>query len=133
MKKQWKRLLAGLLVMVVFVTSSHIEVFATENKSEEMQQMSEALDKMVDDVAEEVHTEGAAEETTGNMCGESATYTLVDGVLTISGTGAVNNNAFQGNREITSVIIEDGITDLGEGTFIDCVNVESITLGAGIT
>lgn len=45
-------------------------------------------------------------------CGPDAVYTFKDGVLTISGTGAVTTSEYGWPSGVTSVIIEDGITSL---------------------
>ena len=64
---------------------------------------------------EEVADSNEASDT--NSCGDQATYTLENGVLTISGTGAIKKEAFKGNSTIKSVIIEAGITEIGESAF----------------
>ena len=57
----------------------------------------------------------AAEET--GECGKSATYTLSDGVLTISGKGAVSEDFFFRRTDIETVIIEEGIEEVGSNAF----------------
>ncbi len=49
-------------------------------------------------------------------CGANATYTYDGEVLTISGTGAIQNGRFQGIRP-RKVIIEEGITAIGNNNF----------------
>lgn len=53
-------------------------------------------------------------------CGPNATYTLADGVLTISGTGEVTKHYDEWPRELyspTKLVIEEGITSLSLTTF----------------
>ena len=81
-------------------------------------------------------------------CGENATYTLdSDGVLTISGSGAINDYAFTGLEwardekvryekveKIKKVVIGKGITKIGEMEFGGgCNSLTSITISEGTT
>ena len=60
----------------------------------------------------------SAEITNEGECGKSLTWTLdTDGVLTVSGTGAMTSFTSAGaqpwyffSEQITSVVIEDGVT-----------------------
>ncbi len=76
---------------------------------------------------------------------ETCTWKLTaDGVLTISGTSMPDlvqeaGQEFQGppwyeNREqIKAVVIEDGITNVGDYAFAFCLNVESVSIPDGVT
>ena len=86
----------------------------------------------------------------GGVCGENLTWTLEDGVLTISGTGPMSNylkyNAHQSytverpdldvlapwGTDITSVVIEDGVTTIGDYAFYNCQQIESIEIPASV-
>ena len=73
--------------------------------------------------------------------GDNLTWTLTcDNVLTISGTGAMENYSSNSNwpwysyrESITSVVVEDGVTSLGSFAFDYLVNVTSITLPNTVT
>ncbi|MBO5409635.1 MAG: leucine-rich repeat domain-containing protein, partial [Clostridia bacterium] len=76
-------------------------------------------------------------------CGYNATWDLdSNGVLTISGTGDMydfTTIAIHYEKpwslflsEITSVVIEEGITDIGRGAFAGCSNLKSIHLPASL-
>ena len=72
-----------------------------------------------------------------NWCGENAYWVLVDGTLTISGTGPMynydngaNKSPFNGNEAIQRVVIEDGVTSVGNYAFYGCAGIESIDLGS---
>lgn len=97
-----------------------------------------------------------AEEASGK-CGENLTWALQDGVLTISGSGAMDNynevmvapwnsytqqvhriiiapgvtsvgrRAFYGMRNLTSVSIPDTVTSLGALAFADCMSLKRIS------
>lgn len=81
-----------------------------------------------------VMTQGVAAIELGSSgsCGDNATYELsMNGTLTISGTGALDKNVFydvKGNKNIKKVIINEGITEIGEKTFYGCSEVTQIEL-----
>lgn len=75
------------------------------------------------------------EDYEGN-CGPNATYSFHDGVLTISGSGDMDNytNGTQPWQEhqfaslINKVIIKEGITSVGRYVFYNCTNLVSVTI-----
>ncbi|MBQ3216016.1 MAG: leucine-rich repeat protein, partial [Oscillospiraceae bacterium] len=70
-------------------------------------------------------------------CGENLTWTLDSvGVLVISGEGAIDYHCitwWDYLGEITSVVINDGVTSVGNSVFQDCNNLVSISLPNSIT
>ena len=75
-------------------------------------------------------------------CGDSLTATFADGTLTISGTGAmyVYSNLgtalppwYSMRNEITSVVIEAGVTNIGQYSFAHCTNMTNIVLPVSVT
>ena len=83
---------------------------------------------------------GAAEVTASGTCGDNVTWTLTnDGVLTISGTGPMkystsNVAPWDDLRDsITSVVIESGVTSIGDYAFVNCANLTSVTIPDGVT
>ena len=102
-----------------------------------------------------------AVETSG-VCGENLTWKIENGVLTISGTGAmtdydednapwkifqseitsivitsgatsIGNLAFKDCEKLTSVVIPDGITKIGKKAFINCGSLTAVTLPKSVT
>ena len=71
-------------------------------------------------------------------CGTNLTWTLdSNGTLTISGTGEMRNyygtEHLQGapwsdRKNIKRIIIENGVTSIGDFSFADCINVTSVTI-----
>lgn len=66
-------------------------------------------------------------------------YTLENGTLTISGTGAMpdwttNTQApwYSEQSNITGVVIESGVTRIGNNAFNNCRNLASVTIPAGV-
>ena len=72
-------------------------------------------------------------------CGANLTWTLSDeGVLTISGTGAMTDYSssapwYSSRSSITSVIISDGVTSIGEKAFQYCSSLTSVTIPNSVT
>ena len=77
-------------------------------------------------------TARAAESGT---CGENLTWTISDdGVLTISGTGPMNDYGYSGGPwgGFTSVVVEDGVTTIGAYAFYRNSLLSSISLPEGL-
>ena len=74
-------------------------------------------------------------------CGEKLTWTLdSEGTLTISGTGAMTDYSYDPNApwfnsrsSIKSVIIENGVTSIGNYAFYFCSNLASVTIPNSVT
>ena len=74
-------------------------------------------------------------------CGENLTWDLTDGVLTISGTGDMTNWYFDlvytpweaQRSSITSVVISDGVTSIGNSAFYYCSGLTSIEIPNSVT
>ena len=72
---------------------------------------------------------------------DNLTWTLdADGTLTISGTGAMKDyNAAENlspaymNSDVKKVVIEDGVTSIGELAFFKCSNLTNITIPDSVT
>jgi hypothetical protein len=79
------------------------------------------------------------EAVQSGSCGNNVRWSLKNGVLTISGTGAMwdysdyDNRAPWSSDEITHVIIEDGVTSIGDYAFSYCDSLTSVTIGDGVT
>jgi hypothetical protein len=63
---------------------------------------------------------------------KSNVYTGDRGVLEIYGT-LIGKEAFKNCSNLTSVIINDGVTRLGESLFLDCPNLESVCVPETVT
>ena len=81
-----------------------------------------------------------------NACGDKVTWSLSDeGTLIISGEGpmydyiypsgesADNPGWFEHRKDIKSVIINDGVTSIGDSAFINCDNISSVTIPGSVT
>ena len=78
--------------------------------------------------------------TTG-ICGSNVTYSIYpDLTMVISGTGAirdyVNSGLHLGSgyyQQIKKVVIEDGVTSIGQFAFSDCVSLTSVRVPSSVT
>ncbi|MBR0464674.1 MAG: leucine-rich repeat protein [Clostridia bacterium] len=71
--------------------------------------------------------------TETGACGPNATYTLTDdGVLTISGSGTVTSSDFS-ELTFTNLVIEEGITGLGDWVFSGCDGMTDVSLPVSLT
>ena len=89
----------------------------------------------------------APEETVvSGECGENVSWSLdrETGMLTVSGSGAMEDYILTRGgsdpapwsayaSEITSVVIEDGVTAIGENAFAGCENLASVTIPDSVT
>lgn len=74
--------------------------------------------------------------------GNNVTATLSEGTLTISGSGRMNDYECEGvfrpwhyylRKHIVEVVIEDGVTSVGESAFRDCWSLTSVTIPDSVT
>ena len=80
----------------------------------------------------------SAEEETSGECGDDVTWRLEDGVFTVSGTGDMYDYPYTGvpwyssYLAIHEVVIEDGVTRIGDNAFFNCQNIEKITIADSV-
>ena len=73
--------------------------------------------------------EKQTEEVNAGKCGPNLSFTIIDDVLTISGTGEMYDYyqlPFRGISSIKRIIIEDGVTSISEFAFYGWKELESI-------
>lgn len=73
-------------------------------------------------------------------CGDNLTWTLNNGTLTISGTGEMYNYDNSGNTSpwswssrIKSVVIQSGVTSIGDSVLSGCESLTSVTIPNSVT
>lgn len=81
--------------------------------------------------------------TASGTCGENVSWYLdsENGQLTISGTGDMKDFSYyrdipwreQYNDKIRTVLIDDGVTNIGNNAFSDCINLTEVLIGNSVT
>ncbi len=99
--------------------------YAAEYDGKSIAYIAEALDFLLDKSGE---------------LGDNATYEFdsTTGVVTISGSGDLGDftgtdSPFAGNTKITTVVIEDGVTTIGDNMFNGCTGLETVTIPDSVT
>ena len=103
-----------------------------------------APEKETDDSAASADTKEPAEgilteHADSGSCGDNITWTIKDGVLTLSGKGDIpdypdDDPSYYTERErITSIVIKDGITGIGQYAFYDLRKVTEVTIPDTVT
>ncbi|MBR7161723.1 MAG: leucine-rich repeat domain-containing protein, partial [Clostridia bacterium] len=94
------------------------------------------IDYVATDTSETEALSEEAEIVTGE-CGDSVSYTLENGVLTVSGEGAISDYSSTyhpfTDMGITEVIIENGITAIGQYAFLNCKELTKVTMADTVT
>lgn len=81
----------------------------------------------------------SAAEATSGTCGKGLSWRLENGVLTVSGTGAMTDYAkgkapwYANRNSITEAVIADGVTTIGEYAFYGCTKLKSVQTPDSIT
>lgn len=90
-------------------------------------------------------SDGDIQPPTSGKCGTKVTYTISDdGVLTISGTGAMANYTYKDNDSsncpwhsvrwaINKVVIEDGVTSIGDFAFAFDISLADVIIPGSVT
>ena len=129
-----KRIASMILILVMLVTCLPMQVWADETESTELLLSAETESEELPDSEISVNS---------GPCGPNATWQLSDdGVLTISGSGAIDDYGpvliaapwveHGGLYSITSAVIQDGITRIGDFTFYCHRNLTTVIIPASV-
>ena len=107
-----------------------------EETPDEDAEQTEIIEQLAtESVSLEAKMEGEAEIVDSGTCGENLTWKYdSEGTLTISGTGEMpdyDGNAPWSNytyASIYSIIVEDGVTSIGESAFCVCRQLQTVTI-----
>ena len=77
----------------------------------------------------------AADIVASGKCGDDLTWTLDnEGTLTISGSGEMSNPSWSSAKDpIKAVVIENGVTSIGDSAFLGCSDLTSVTVPESVT
>lgn len=88
------------------------------------------------ETTEPTETTEATEAVASGTCGENLTWTLDEtGLLTVSGTGEMTEapwNIIEYSEGITSVKIEEGVTNIYDSAFWECINLTTISIPSSV-
>ena len=81
-----------------------------------------------------------AQAASSGTCGANVTWVLDDsGTLTISGSGAMTDYAsasaapwYSQRTAVKAIVIEDGVTSVGDRAFYNCTALENVTIGSSV-
>ena len=133
MKQMKRRILAGVLSMQMLLGTASVAV-ATDNADANLHERNETI------VHETIIMPDVVYATSGT-CGANATWKLENGVLTISGTGAIedydgltaSSAHWSGSQdEIQRIVINPGITRIGNYAFWG-TNAVSVSIPSSVT
>lgn len=136
-----KKIVAGFLALTLVVGSmipmsvSAQEIENTETAAEPVENEEEDFETQMPEMEEPetVQANGASIVESGS-CGDNATYTLdSNGELRISGSGEIKGRAFNGKKNIRTVVISSGITGIGDYAFGSCSSLNSISIPSSVT
>ncbi len=146
MKKNILKRGIGLVLSVALVcsllpASAMAEEIDAGSEEEVLTDASVEENTEVTEEASEAGIATFADTTLGSgSCGNNVTWELTsDGTLTISGTGAMSNwnpdtaPWYSLYENITSVVITEGVTSVGNSAFIDCTNLASVSMPESLT
>ncbi len=139
MKKKSQSIVIALIGIIVVFTSFYIPIVSSAVNSNEDYVASTM--KIVQESADETTTEKTVSNTerksVSGSCGLELLWVLdfETNILTISGTGAMSNYSSSSASpwyiyfsNIKTVIIEDGVTSVGDYAFYDFSNIVTVTL-----
>ena len=120
-----------------YLRSGTVEINGSENSI--VVSASNSKGKTISIVCPIPTTKGVA--IASGTCGDNLTWELTaDSVLTISGTGTMNNSSSSSRAQwydyrssIKSVVIEEGITSIGNYAFNACSGLASVTIPNSVT
>ena len=127
--KQWKRLAA--LSSAIVMAAATLTYFPSDT----LQNIRLEISASADETGAETTTEPQV------WIEDNLTWTLTaDGTLTISGEGAMkdynsddNPSPVYNNSDVKKVVIEDGVTSIGNSAFDSCRNLTSVTIPDSVT
>lgn len=134
-----KKILSGIMAMMILGVGS-MGLVSCGEKENSNETSSSKTDVDENSVSKTDADENSASKTDVEESEESEDFSwdLTDGVLTISGQGDMPNyDTFHGrpwdSGKIENIIINDGITSIGDFAFYECKDLTSVTIPDSVT
>ena len=135
------RMLPFLLAAVFFTFPVRAEEILSDGDENAAAEITAEADVVLSDLTEEsgIFVEELPEAgAASNSCGKNLKWSFKNGVLTVSGTGAMYDyywdNLPPWNKDgsilpkLKTVVLEEGVTSIGNYAFVDCTKLEKVTL-----
>lgn len=144
--KQKVKSKAGLIVSMITAAAGLVlltvpmVVFANDNENVNIGVVSPTEEVSVSDKVNRVNSyleiSEESQEIASGTCGDNAVWVLDDtGTLTISGSGAITSNPWLSEYKgsIKNLVINSGITDIGDYSFYYCYNMRNVNISNTVT
>lgn len=165
MMKGIQKIISGILVFCLLLPMPSMQVVAAEETVASTEEIMDVTHTIAEDAEKTTWTEAEMQDYSGNItwvpygeehvheydanhkcecgaiggtCGENLSWTLKDGVLTISGIGMMESYSSSRYQpwymeKITKVVIKEGVTSIGDYAFHQCDDLMSVTIPDSIT
>ncbi len=122
-------------------TKASTEADTAASKTEE--DFKESNDASVASDDADATSDSSSTDNSDSKSDDNIEWSLKDGVLTISGEGKMpdyDNNTeskhapwYDNKKDITTIVIKDGITKLSNDSFSECINLTSVSIASSVT
>ncbi len=134
-KKIWKGFGFVLFAALLLFPAASVRAESEKLCNEEEAKVPEGYVISEEETGEEI----TCMEVEGT-CGDSASWILDNGVLTISGSGDMSDYStsndpgwYSDRLSVKSIVIEDGITSIGKMAFYNCTNLTDIRIADSVS
>ena len=141
MKAITKRVISGILILILFLSTIHFETFAASSKTKFSGKCGNNLTWLFDSSTDTLTISGTGEMD--NYYKNRPWYNLDDltggyfpyikSVIIKDGVTSIGDYAFSDLGTLSNIVIPDSVTAIGEGVFSGCSNLESLTIPDRVT